>query len=69
VHGDPPVAELVTEPLDDDRPVVRDMTGGFALLGEVSQRVGDRPLVESETAEQLRRLGCVELLQVADERA
>ena len=36
---EPPVAELVAEPLDQDRPVIRQHAGGRALLGEIGQQV------------------------------
>ena len=42
-HADPPVADLVAEPLDDDRAVVGDRAGGLGLLVEVGEQVGGRP--------------------------
>ena len=44
--GDPPVAELVAEPLDDDRAVVGHVAGGLALLAQVAEQVVGGPVVE-----------------------
>ena len=53
----PPVADLVAEALDDDRPVGRDHPGGLLLLGEELEQVAGRALVEVVVAlEHLRRL-------------
>jgi hypothetical protein len=41
-----PVASFVAEPLDQDRPVVRQGAGGLALLGEVGEQVDGGVLVE-----------------------
>ena len=43
---DPPIAELVAEPLDDDPPVGRQRTCGRAFLIEVGDQVFGRQLVE-----------------------
>ena len=51
--ADPPVADLVAEPLDDDRAVVGDDAGGLGLLVEVLQQVARRQLVEGVLAAQL----------------
>ena len=45
-HADPPVADLVAEPLDHDRAVVGHGAGRLGLLVEVLQQVAGRPLVE-----------------------
>ncbi len=47
VDHDPPVAQLVAEPLDEDGPVVRDVTARAALLLHVRQDVVRRPGVEA----------------------
>ncbi len=44
--GDPPVAELVAEPLDDDGAVVGHVAGGLALLAQVAEQVVGGPVVE-----------------------
>ncbi len=46
VQHDPPVTELVAEPLDDQRPVVGDVPGGGPLIGEVRHEVPGRERVE-----------------------
>ena len=46
VHDQPPVAELVAEPLDQQRAVVGQVAGGRLLLGEVGLQVRRAPLVE-----------------------
>ena len=48
VQHHPPVAELVTEPLDDQGPVVGHVAGGRALLGEVPDQVPRRQLVQAD---------------------
>ena len=53
-HADPPVADLVAEPLDHDRAVVGHHAGGLGLLVEVGDEVGGGPLVEAAVAEPLR---------------
>lgn len=44
---DPPVTQLVTEPLDEDGPVVRHMAAGAALFVDVRQGVVGGPGVEA----------------------
>ena len=46
MHDQPPVAELVAEPLDHEGAVVGQVAGRRLLLGEVGQQVGRGPLVE-----------------------
>ena len=46
VDDQPPVAQLVAEALDQQRPVVGQVAGGRLLLGEVGLQVGRAPLVE-----------------------
>ena len=50
-HAHAPVADLVLEPLDDDRAVVGHHPGGLGLLVEVRDEVEGRPLVEAAVAE------------------
>ena len=47
VHHDPPVAELVAEPFDDQGAVVREVPGGLLLLADVGDEVVGRPVVET----------------------
>ncbi len=47
VHDDPPVAELVAEPLDQQGPVARDVAHGLLLLGQVGQQVVGSPVVQA----------------------
>ncbi len=51
VHHHPPVAELVAEALHDDRPVVRDMAAGLALLLQVREHIVRRPGVQARGEE------------------
>ena len=46
VQHQPPVAELVTEPLEHQRAVVGQVAGGLALAGQVAEQVGGSQLVE-----------------------
>ena len=46
MDGDPPVAELVAEALDDDGAVVGHVARGLALLPQVGEEVVGGPLVE-----------------------
>ncbi len=45
-QADPPVAQLVAEALDDDRPIRRQRSGRLALLRQVGGQVAGCPLVE-----------------------
>ncbi len=59
-EADPPVAELVAEALQDDRPVRRQAARRLAFLDQVGEQVGSRPLVEIVVGPQPghgRRLG------------
>ncbi len=47
VQDDPPVAELVAEPLDDQIAVGRDLPGGLALVVEVGDEVVGRLLAQT----------------------
>src|SRR5690606_9962128 len=47
VDDQPPIAELIAEPLDDDGAIVGDMRGGLALFGQVGEQVVDGPVVEA----------------------
>ena len=66
--GDPPVAELVAEPLDDDRPVVGHVTGGLALLAQVAEQVVGGPVVETGRHHPLACGLWRQRLDLADER-
>ena len=55
MHAEPPVADLVAEPLDDDRAVVGRAAGRLLLLVQVSDQVGGGPLVQAGLA---RSVGC-----------
>ncbi|GMA26435.1 hypothetical protein GCM10025864_41940 [Luteimicrobium album] len=58
VQHDPPVAELVTEPLDHDGPVVGHRARRGALVGEVGEQVVGGPAVEPGVAQPgVRRVG------------
>jgi hypothetical protein len=46
VDGQPPVTQLVAEPLDHDGAVVGQVAGRLPLLAQVGQQVVDRPLVQ-----------------------
>ena len=46
VHGQPPVAQLVAEPLDHDRAVVGQVPGGLPLLVHIGQQVVGGPVVQ-----------------------
>ena len=50
VDDQPPVAELVAEPLDQQGAVAGEHVGGLDLLGEVADQVGRGPLVEAVLA-------------------
>ncbi len=47
VHDDPPVAQLVAEPLDHQGAVVGHVPGGLLLLAQVGDEVVGRPVVEA----------------------
>ncbi len=51
---DAPVADLVAEPLDDDRAIVGHRASGLGLLTDVAQHVVGCPLVEAEVVRQPR---------------
>src|SRR6476646_2574586 len=68
MDGDPPVAELVPGAFDDDGAVIRHVTGGLALFGEVGERVVCGPAVESDAGQQLAGLIGRASLQLARER-
>ena len=53
--ADPPVADLVAEPLDDDGAVVGHDAGGLGLLVEVQQHVVGRERVERVVVRSRRR--------------
>ena len=46
-HADPPVAELVTKPFDDDGAVVGHRAGGLGLAGDVVEEVAGGALVQA----------------------
>ncbi|PSK67650.1 hypothetical protein B0E53_00297 [Micromonospora sp. MH33] len=46
VHGEPPVAQLVAEPLDHHRAVVGQRPGGLLLLAQVAHEVAGGPVVQ-----------------------
>ena len=50
--AEPPVADLVAEPLHHDRPVGREDTGRLLLLAQVGEQVAGGPLVEPMPARQ-----------------
>ncbi len=47
VDDQPPVAQLVAEPLDQQGAVVRDVPGGLALLAQVAEQVVGGPVVQA----------------------
>ena len=47
VHDEPPVAELVAEPLDEERLVAGQQVGGLELLVQVADQVGRGVLIQS----------------------
>lgn len=51
VHGEPPVTQLVAEPLDQHRPVVGQRAGGGLLLPQVRHQVAGRPVVQTAGAQ------------------
>ena len=67
VDHDPPVAELVAEPLDHDRRVVGDVPGGLALLAQVPDQVVRRPRVEPAGGQPGARLLVGHRVELADE--
>lgn len=69
VDDDPPVAQLVAEALDHDRPVVGQMAGGLALLGQVGEQIAGRPVVQAGGAQPFFRGGLGQAAQLADEGA
>ena len=69
VDDDPPVAELVAEPLDHDRAVVGDVAGGLALLAQVADQVVGRPRVEPAGGQPGARLLVRQGVELADELA
>ena len=67
--ADPPVADLVLEPLDDDGAVVGDGAGRLGLLGEVLLQVAGGERVERVVVHQPLGGGrVVEVADLADER-
>lgn len=69
MHDQPPVAELVAEPLDDHRAVVRDVAGGLPLLVEVGDEVGGGPGVQARRGDAFLCLLLWKARQLAGERA
>jgi len=69
VQHHPPVAELVSEPLDEEGAVGRDLTGRGALLGEEGQEVVNGPLVEAAGPAAYPGLRVGERRDLAQERA
>lgn len=69
VHDHPPVAQFVTEPLDDDRAVVRDVPARLALFGEVRQHVVGGPGVQSRGEQPQAGVVLGERAHLAEERA
>ena len=67
-HTDPPVADLVAEPLDDDRPVVGHHTGRGRLLREVRHHVlGGERIERVVGLEPFERVAVGEFADVAEE--
>ncbi len=68
--ADPPVADLVLEPLDHDGAVVGHGAGGLGLLGQVLDEVAGRERIERVVRHQpLGGSRVVEVADLADERA
>ncbi len=69
VHDDPPVAQLVAEPLHDDRAVVRYVAAGLALLVQVRQHVVRRPRVQARRQQPQPGVVLGQRADLAQERA
>ncbi len=69
VDDDPPVAQLVAEAFDHDRPVVGQVAGGLALLGQVAEQVAGRPVVQAGGEQPGPGRGLGQAAQLADEGA
>jgi hypothetical protein len=69
VDDEPPVAELVPEPFDDDRPVVGHVTGRRALLVDIGQEVVGGPFIEAGAGGPLASLRRGHGAKLADEDA
>lgn len=66
---DAPVAQLVTEPLDHDGPVVGDVAARLALFGEVRQHVLGGPGVQAGRHQPQPGVLLSEAAELAEERA
>ena len=69
VDADPPVAELVAEPLEHHGGVGGQGAGGLLLLGQIADQVAAGELVQSAVAEPLVRLLRRQRADLADEAA
>lgn len=69
VDDHPPVAQLVAEPLHDDRAVVGDMAAGLLLLGEIAEHIGRRPVVQPGRGQPGPGVLRAERAELAQERA
>ena len=68
-NADPPVADLVGEPFDDDRAVVRHGAGGVGLVGEVGEEIGRGAVVEAiPVGQRVRRENRIEGADLSDRR-
>lgn len=69
VDHDPPVAQLVAEPLDQDGPVVGHVAAGLALFGEVRQDVLGGPGVQSGRHQPQPGVLVTQTAELTEERA
>ena len=68
VDDDPPVAQLVGEPLDDQLGVVWEAPGRLPLLGQVGHEVVGRPRVQPRVGQPLTRSRRLQRPDLTDER-